>query len=78
MYDGIPELLHLALCCFMKSSLEAIAESIDSVINSHGCENRIYLLPSSGMIVQQTRLLMSQLIHILKKTRLVLGSMFRV
>ena len=30
--------LHLALCCFMKISLEASAETISSVINNHGCK----------------------------------------
>ena len=46
-YKGIQNILHLALCCFMKIPLEATAETIGSVINSHGCKERCSLLPSS-------------------------------
>lgn len=46
-YKGLENILHFALCCFVKSPLEATAESIGSVINSHGCKERSSLLPSS-------------------------------
>ena len=46
-YKGIPNILHFALCCFVKIPLEATAETIGSVINSHGCKERCSLLPSS-------------------------------
>ena len=47
LYEGISDILHFALCCFMKSPLEAVAESKGSEINSHGNENRSSLLLSS-------------------------------
>ena len=46
-YKDIPYILHYALCCFMKSPLEASAESIGSVINQHGRKDRYSLKPSS-------------------------------
>ena len=33
MYSGLSDILHLALCCFMKSPLEATAETSGSLIN---------------------------------------------
>ena len=47
LFSGIPDILHLAICSFMKSPLEAIAESLGSVINCHGSDNRSSLLPSN-------------------------------
>ena len=46
-YKDISNILHFALCCFVKSPLEATAESIGSVINSHRCKERCSLLPST-------------------------------
>ena len=46
-YSTINNILHFALCCFMKIPLEATAETIGSVINRHGCKERCGLLPSS-------------------------------
>ena len=46
-YKDLENILHFALCCFVKSPLEATAESIGSVLNSHGCKERCSLLPSS-------------------------------
>ena len=43
----ISDILHLALCAFTKSPLEAIAESIGSVINRHGSDERSSLLPAT-------------------------------
>ena len=47
LYKDIPDILHFSLCCFVKSPVEAIAESIGSVINRHGSDDRASLLPSS-------------------------------
>ena len=47
LYADIPEILHLALCCFMKIPLEATAETIGSVINNHGSKSRTSLLPKT-------------------------------
>ena len=46
IYD-IPDILHLALCCFVKIPLEATAETIGSVIKNHGSKNRSSLLPKT-------------------------------
>ena len=46
-YVGLSEILHLALSCFVKSPLQATAESIGSVINQHGRKQRFSLKPSS-------------------------------
>ena len=47
LYSDIPDVLHLALCCFMNITLETTAETIGSVINNHGCKNRSSLLPKT-------------------------------
>ena len=47
LYSNIGNILHLPLCCFVKEPLEAIAESIGSVINQHGCKERASILPST-------------------------------
>ena len=47
LYKGIPDILHLALCCFTKAPLEAPAETIGSLINQHGTKQRCSLTPSS-------------------------------
>ena len=47
LYSDIPDVLHLALCCFMNIPLETTAETIGSVINNHGCKNRGSLLPKT-------------------------------
>ena len=44
---NITQILHFSLCCFVKIPLEATAETIGSVINSHGCKERCSLLPMS-------------------------------
>ena len=44
---NIPKILHFALCCFVKIPLETTAETIGSVINTHGCKERCSLLPGS-------------------------------
>jgi hypothetical protein len=43
LYQGISNILHLALCCFVKAPLEATVETIGSVINQHGRKNRCSL-----------------------------------
>ena len=43
LYAGISNILHLALCCFVKAPLEATVETIGSVINQHGRKNRCSL-----------------------------------
>ena len=45
--ESIPQILHFALCSFVKIPLEATAETIGSVINSHGCKERCSLFPMS-------------------------------
>ena len=47
LYANISDILHLALCTFVKVPLESTAESIGSVINRHGCNERASLLPAS-------------------------------
>ena len=47
LYEGLADILHLALCCFVKAPLEAPAESIGSVIAQHGRKQRCSLKPSS-------------------------------
>lgn len=47
LYMDISDILHFSLCCFVKSPLEAVAESIGSVINRHGSDDRASLLPAS-------------------------------
>ena len=47
LYCGLKDILHLALCCFVKAPLEATAETAGSVINQHGRKSRYSLLPSS-------------------------------
>ena len=47
MYSGCEEIIHLALCCFVKVPLEATAESIGSVINKHGRKERSSLRPDA-------------------------------
>ena len=47
LYKGVEDILHLALCSFVKSPLEATAESIGSVINDHGRKSRCSLSPAS-------------------------------
>ena len=40
LFQGIQQILHFALCCFVKSPLEATAETLGSVINQHGSKDR--------------------------------------
>ena len=47
LYKDIPDILHLALCCFVKSPLKAPAETIGSLINQHGRKQRCSLSPAS-------------------------------
>ena len=47
LYSDIPDIMHLALCRFVKIPLEATAETTGSVINNHGCKNRNSLLPKT-------------------------------
>lgn len=47
LYKDVGGILHFALCCFVKSPLEATAESVGSVINHHGRKSRCSLSPSS-------------------------------
>ena len=42
----IPDIIHFALCCFVKSPLEAPAEVIGSIINQHGRKERCSLSPA--------------------------------
>ena len=46
-FTGISDILHLALCCFVKAPLEATAETAGSLINQHGRKSRCSLLPAS-------------------------------
>jgi hypothetical protein len=41
------DVLRLVLCCSVKIPIEATAETIGSVINSHGSKNRSSLLPKA-------------------------------
>ena len=45
LYKNIHDILHFALCCFVKVPLEAPAESIGSIINQHGRKQRCSLSP---------------------------------
>ena len=47
LYKDIAEILHFALCCFVKVPLETPAETIGSVINQHGRKQRCALSPGS-------------------------------
>ena len=47
LYSDISDILHLAICSFMKILLEATAETIGSLINNHSCKNRSSLLLKS-------------------------------
>lgn len=47
LYKDIPDILHFALCCFVKVPLEAPAETIGSLINQHGRKDRCSLSPAS-------------------------------
>ena len=47
LYKDINEIIHFALCCFVKAPLEAPAETIGSLINQHGRKQRCSLLSSS-------------------------------
>ena len=47
LYSDIPDIMHLALCRFVKIPLEATAETTGSVINNHGCKNRSSMLPKT-------------------------------
>ena len=47
LYQGIEDILHLALCCFVKAPLEAPAESVGSIINQHGRVQRCSLSNAS-------------------------------
>ena len=49
LFDGLANILHFALCRFVKSPLEATAVSIGSTINQHGRKQRYSLLPSSSV-----------------------------
>ena len=40
IYKGIEKILHFALCSFLKSPLEATAETLGSTINHHGTKIR--------------------------------------
>ena len=39
-FRGCETIIHLSLCCFVKSPLEAVVESVGSVINRHGYGQR--------------------------------------
>ncbi len=47
LYSGCEDVIHFALCCFVKIPLEATAESIGSVINKHGRKERCSLCPDA-------------------------------
>ena len=47
LYSDIPDVLHLALCCFMKIKVKVTAETIGSVNNNHSCKNWSSLLPKT-------------------------------
>ena len=47
LFKGVENILFFALACFVKSPLEATAESVASVINQHGRLDRYSLLPLS-------------------------------
>lgn len=36
LQNGLPDIIHLALCCFVKAPIETILEAAGSVINKHG------------------------------------------
>ena len=39
-FRGCETIIHFSLCCFVKSPLEAVVESVGSVINHHGYGQR--------------------------------------
>ena len=45
--NGIPDILHFALSCFVNTPLETPAETFGSVINQHGRKQRCFLSSSS-------------------------------
>ncbi len=47
LYKDIPDIIHFALCCFVKVPLEAPAKTIGSLINQHGRKDRCSLSPAS-------------------------------
>ena len=42
-FRGCETIIHFSLCCFVKSPLEAVVESVGSVINRHGYGQRSQL-----------------------------------
>ena len=46
-YSTVEDVIHLAICSFIKSPIEAVVESIGSVINAHGSEQRSSMLPGT-------------------------------
>ena len=62
LYSDIPDIMHLALCRFVKIPLEATAETTGSVINNHGCKTEAACSPkdclmkcmSPGMALQSS------------------------
>ena len=46
-YKGCETVIHFAISCFVKSPLEAIVESIGSVINRHGYCQRSSMTPEN-------------------------------
>ena len=40
LFRGCEIIIHFSLCCFVKSPLEAVVESVGSVINRHGYGQR--------------------------------------
>ena len=47
LYKDIPDILHLALSCFVKAPIETPAESVGSLINQHGRKQRCGLSATS-------------------------------
>ena len=48
LYSGAEKIIHLALCCFVKSPAESIAECMGSRINQHGGKYRYSMGPMGG------------------------------
>jgi hypothetical protein len=46
-YLGCQNIFHFALCCFSKSPVESIVESVGSVINHHGNTSRASMTPKN-------------------------------
>ena len=46
-YSNTEEIIHLSLCSFIKSPIEAVVEAIGSVINYHESEERSSMSPST-------------------------------